>query len=202
MSVSYRYNGSVGDVIRWVGRDQIDRLRDQIRAAVATQLDHLENKTHPRNAIAGAKSTVFKEFAVLICETISLDPLITQAITDQLVAVEAEKQDARRRADWEAAEYERLADELQKERDADPELKRQREFLKMLDTAVPIPTDSRSQYNGTLQQALRSRGMALAAFHGLKCLGGFKQSEAEEQEDLTPTIPAQRRVSPPDDMPL
>jgi len=189
MSVPYRYDGSIKDVIQWIGREQIDRLRDQIRAAVATQLDHLNNGAHQRNAIAGAKATVFKEFAVLIRETISLDSMIVQAVNDKLASLEAAKKDALRNADREADLLKQLAAVMKAERDADPEQQRERRFMEMLNDAVPIPQHSGSSRDGTLLQALRSRGMALAAFRGLQCLGGFKQSEATEHTRTIDTLP-------------
>lgn len=189
--VQYRYDGSAGAVSE---RLNVEHLVQKIRSAVDAQLAHIESRLLKKNAFEGAKTTVFREFAVLIRETVHLDPLIQQAIKDECAAALQDAKNAKKRAEWAEAEYNRFFDELKRERDAEPEIRRLRDFVEILATVIPLPpNDSRGHYGGSAYvQALRSRGLALAAFNGLKVLGG--PGKHEEPQVQTP--------APIDDLPL
>lgn len=167
--------------------EMIGRLREKIRSAIGTRLDAIESKlkrNNTENVVKGAKTQVFTEFAELVRQTVNIDPVIQQAIEERLAETRASlnAEILKTRLYWEELKEQQNA--LQAEKDANPELQRMKNFVEMLDLVVPIPRDSRSQHNGSYQQALRSRGMAFAAFHGLQCLGGFKQAEADNMINL------------------
>lgn len=188
--LQYRYDGSAGAVS---DRLNVEHLVQKIRSAVDAQLAHIESRLLKKNAIEGAKTTVFREFAVLIRETVHLDPLIQQAIKDECAAALQDAKNAKKQAEWAEAEYKSFFDELKRERDADPEIRRLRDFVEILKTLIPLPNDSRADHGGRAHvQALRSRGLALAAFNGLKVLGG--PGKHEELQVQTP--------APIDDLPL
>jgi len=188
--VQYRYDGSAGAVSE---RLNVEHLVQTIRSAVDAQLAHIESRLRKKNAFEGAKTTVFREFAVLIRETVHLDPMIRQAIKDECAAALQDAKNAKKRAEWAEAEYNRFFDELKRERDAEPEIRRLQHFVEILTTVIPLPNDSRGHHGGLAHvQALRSRGLALAAFNGLKVLGG--PGKREEPQVQTPI--------PSDDLPL
>jgi hypothetical protein len=160
----------------------VDHIEVAIRAAVGERLDHLiaDKKNN------GIKGRVFSEFATLIRDTVKLDPLIRQSIEERFAAAQQDVLEAKKRAQWAESEYNRFFEELKQERDADPEEKRLKHFLEILDRVVPLPVQSRSNYNGDYRQALRSRGVAFAALLGLKCIGGSQPSGKEEEATADP----------------
>jgi hypothetical protein len=191
--VQYRYDGSARTAS---GQWDVEHLIQKIRSHVEAELAHVEskiNRGNNKNAFAGAKTTVFREFAVLIRDVVNLDPLIRQAIKDECAAVLEDARNAKKRAQWAESEYNRFFEELKQERDADPAVRRLRDFVEVLNTAIPLPNDSRGDYGGSARvQALRSRGLALAAFNGMKVLGGSGKYEEPQTKTSHPT----------DDLPL
>lgn len=176
--VKYRDDGSAGTASKnW---DTV-HLIQQIRSAVEAQLDRVESKIKNKGVSNGAKTMVFKEFAVLIRETVNLDPLIRQAIKDECASVLEDAQNAKNRALFAEQEYMRFLNELKQERAADPEMRRLREFVEVLNEAIPLQDESKWDRGKSAQvQALRSRGLAFAAFNGMKMVGGSSKYEESE----------------------
>jgi hypothetical protein len=194
-TVAWRYDGSANQVANrhnWI----VTHLVEQIRSAVDAQLAHVEsninNVKNKSNAFRGAKTAVFREFAVLIREAVNLDPLIQRAIAEECSEVVNHAREAKSNAERSKANYERLFEELERERDADPQLRRLRDFVEVLNTAIPLSNEFGDNYHGSARvQALRSRGLALAAFNGMKVVGGSgKYDEPQVQANrVTDDLP-------------
>jgi len=162
-----------------------ESISRKIRIQVEKQLEHVQQKIvskTPTQAFLGAKTTVFKEFAELVIREVELDEMVQMAVTCRFKVHEDHLQQQTQEYVTARKKYEAMIRQEAEKLEVDPEHQRQQRFLKVLDHAVPMPEETRSAYNGTYQQALRSRGMALAAFCGLRCVGGGPQSEDKNRE--------------------
>jgi len=194
-------------------------LRDMFRRELerATADDSGKDKTESQRQFARmrngwlasmdirlGKQEVIRELAL------EIEEVLANLKSDRLEMLEAQLDDKATNAGEIIAKYDQMCDEaselvdqIRKEKDAwvksDPVAKRWQIAREMAESMIPVSKDrSDSIYN---TQAIRSRGMVLAAAMGMTCVGGVPPKPRQDvissvTEFRTPMQSTSRSVSP------
>ncbi len=194
-------------------------LRDMFRRelARATADDSGKDKTESQRQFARmrngwlasmdirlGKQEVIRELAL------EIEEVLANLKSDRLEVLEAQLDDKATNAGEIIAKYDQMCDEaselvdqIRKQKDAwvksDPVAKRWQIAREMAESMIPVSKDrSDSIYN---TQAIRSRGMVLAAAMGMTCVGGVPPKPRQDvissvTEFRTPMQSTSRSVSP------
>lgn len=194
-------------------------LRDMFRRELerATADDSGKDKTESQRQFARMRNGWLASMGIRLGKqevirelALEIEEVLANLKSDRLQVLEAQLDDKATNAGEIIAKYDQMCDEaselvdqIRKQKDAwvksDPVAKRWQIAREMAESMIPVSKDrSDSIYN---TQAIRSRGMVLAAAMGMTCVGGVPPKPRQDvissvTEFRTPMQSTSRSVSP------